>query len=109
MVHRETPYSVASAAAVTVPLRLRWRISATSVARKAEAKEQYRDAAAIFEQAAKEVGGLYTNLRKIEDVSPRKALAQLLGIQEEQLPTSVSSSIMEMVPRHNHHGNGAEA
>ncbi len=33
-------------------------------------------------------GGLYTNLRKIEDVSPRKALAQLLGIQEEQLPTS---------------------
>ncbi len=59
------------------------------LARKAEGHGLDRDAALIFEQAAKEVGGLYTNLRKIEDVSPRKALAKLLGIPEEQLPTAL--------------------
>ena len=39
MAHRETPYSLASAAAVTVPSRLRWRIFTTSMMERSGSAE----------------------------------------------------------------------
>jgi hypothetical protein len=53
--------------------------------RQAKTSRNFPLAALLLEQAAKEMGGLYTNRRRL-DVNPREALAKLLGITAEQLP-----------------------
>jgi hypothetical protein len=53
--------------------------------RNAKRARNYPLAAQLLEQAAKEMGGLYTNRRKL-DINPRDALAKLLGCTLEELP-----------------------
>ncbi len=55
------------------------------IAEGAEERKNYALAMSALEQAAKDAGGLFTNLRKI-DVDPRAALAKLLGCLPDELP-----------------------
>lgn len=57
-----------------------------------KAKEDGKDviAAQFLEQMAKERGGLYTNKRVLKVDDKRKALADILGVNPEQLPTKES-------------------
>jgi hypothetical protein len=53
--------------------------------RKAKKMRNFPLAAQLLEQAAKEMGGLFTNRRRL-DVNPREALAKLLGCTPDELP-----------------------
>lgn len=46
-------------------------------------------AAELLEQAAKEAGGAFTN-RNVFDVDPKGALAQLLGVDPDELPDDLT-------------------
>lgn len=60
------------------------------MARRAKRKENYPLAAALHEQAAKEMGEAYTNRRIVEAADPAAALAVLLGVTVDELAQAVS-------------------
>lgn len=55
------------------------------MAREAERMRNYKLAADLHEQAAKEMGDYYTNTTKVQ-MDVRGALAQLIGVPVDQLP-----------------------
>lgn len=55
------------------------------MARKAERMRNYKLAAELHEQAAKEMGGYFTNTSNV-NVNARAALAQLIGVAVDALP-----------------------
>ena len=74
----------------------RYRLdSILRLARKAETKGEYDTALKAYEQASKEVGGIFTNLRKIEHKDPKQALAGLLGIPVDELPDDMQPDVAE--------------
>ncbi len=74
----------------------RYRLdSILRLARKAEAKGEYDVALKAYEQASKEVGGIFTNLRKIESRNPKRALAELLGLSPDELPEDLDRDTAE--------------
>lgn len=56
------------------------------MARKAERMRNYKLAAELHEQAAKEMGGYFTNTHNL-NVDVRTMLAQLIGVRPDELPS----------------------
>ena len=74
----------------------RYRLdSLLRIARKAEADGAYDTALRAYEQASKDLGGIFTNLRKIEHKDPKRALAEILGISTDELPDDMQSDMAE--------------
>lgn len=57
---------------------------------KAEDNGDFTLAADLLKQAAQDLGGLFTNQRKVEVSDPRRALADLLGVSEDLLPDDLT-------------------
>ncbi len=60
------------------------------MARASKRKNNYVLAAALHEQAAKEMGEAYTNRRIVEAADPAAALAVLLGVSVDELSAAVA-------------------
>ncbi|MCA1616433.1 MAG: DUF2280 domain-containing protein [Acidobacteria bacterium] len=59
------------------------------MAERAEGKQQFETAARLLEQVARELGGMYTNTRKLKIDDPRAALADLFGCRPDELPAQL--------------------
>lgn len=85
-IFNETRRQFLSRAARDGLARMEVRLTALDrLAQKAEDQGNYKLAADILRQAAEDVGGIYTNLRRVQ-TDPAAALSQLLGVNPSEIP-----------------------